>query len=332
MTVEREFANAETLAPVMREVFGTDRRTTTVDRLLNGSKKGVYRVTLDDATSTIVYVWNADEDYWDGLLPDGHDDPSNPFAHASGIDFFDGATHRLEAVGARSPRLLLTDRSKDLYPADIAVAEDIRGGTLAALLERDPDAGRHTLAQLSDMLRRMHGYPAPAFGRVAWIDGGGAAPDATCEDAYLERALVNIATAASRDNRAAEAETMLEEKLRALHAALEPRAEFGVVHGELCAEHTLVGPDGEPVIIDIEGLMYTDIEVEHCWMRMRFGPHYEALRNPDLDPRRMTYYQYVMHLDLVGGPLRIAEGDFPNRKWMLDIADFHLQKALAYDA
>ncbi|GIJ76630.1 Phosphotransferase enzyme family protein [Micromonospora phaseoli] len=331
MTAERKFADAETLTPVIREVFGTDRLITTVDRLLNGTKKGVYRIMLDDATTAIAYVWNADEDYWDGLLPDGHDDPSNPFAHASGIDFFEAATRRLEAVGARSPRLLLADRSRDLYPADIAVTEDVRGGTLEALLERDPDAGRQTLAQLADMLRRMHTYRAPAFGRVAWIDNGGTPPDTTCEQAYLQRALVNIATAVPRDARAAEAEAMLERKLRTLHAALDPRAEHGVVHGELCAEHTLVGPDGEPVIIDIEGLMYTDIEVEHCWMRMRFGPHYASLRNPDLDPQRVKYYQYVMHLDLVGGPLRIAEGDFPNREWMLDVADFHLQKALAYE-
>ncbi|GGM27804.1 MULTISPECIES: phosphotransferase [Micromonospora] len=330
MAAERKFADAETLTPVIREVFGTDRLITAVDRLVNGTKKGVYRITLDDATSAIAYVWNAGEDYWDGLLPDGHDDPSNPFAHASGIDYFEAATRRLEAVGARSPQLLLADRSKDRYPADVAVTEDVRGGTLESLLERDPDAGRQTLAQLSDMLRGMHTYQAPAFGRVAWIDSGGAPPDTTCEQAYLERALVNIATAVPRDARAAEAEAILEEKLRTLHAALDPRAEYGVVHGELCAEHTLVGPDGEPVIIDIEGLMYTDIEVEHCWMRMRFGPHYAALDNPDLDPQRIKYYQYVMHLDLVGGPLRIAEGDFPNRKWMLDVADFHLQKALTY--
>jgi hypothetical protein len=124
MTAERRFADADTLTPVMREVFGTDRRIAAVDRLLNGTKKRVYRITLDDTTSVIVYVWSADEDYWDGLLPDDHDDPSNPFAHASGIDFFEGATRRLESVGVRSPRLLLADRSKDLYPADIAVAED----------------------------------------------------------------------------------------------------------------------------------------------------------------------------------------------------------------
>jgi hypothetical protein len=332
MTADRTFADAGTLTPVIREAFGRHRRVAAVDRLPNGSKKGVYRVTLDDGASAIVYVWNADEDYWDGLLPDGHDDPSNPFAHASGLDYFERATGRLAAAGARSPRLLLADRSRRLYPADIAVAEDVRGGTLEALLERDPAAGRRTLARLAEMAGRMHGYRSPVFGRVAWIDGGGTPPGMTCEQAYLERSLVNIATAAARDDRAADGEAALSEKLRSLFAALEPRAEFGLVHGELCAEHTLVGADGEPVLIDIEGLMYTDIEVEHCWMRMRFGPHYEALRNPALDPRRMAYYQYVMHLDLVGGPLRIAQGDFPNRDWMLEVADYHLRQALAYAA
>ena len=45
---------------MIREVFGTDRRITAVDRLLDGTKKGVYRVTLDDVTSTSVYVWGGD--------------------------------------------------------------------------------------------------------------------------------------------------------------------------------------------------------------------------------------------------------------------------------
>ena len=46
---------------------------------------------------------------------------------------------------------------------------------------------------------------------------------------------------------------------------------------------------------------------------------------------RLRYYQYTMHLDLVGGPMRIADGDFPDRGWMLRLADYHLQKALAYE-
>jgi hypothetical protein len=153
----------------------------------------------------------------------------------------------------------------------------------------------------------------------------------TCEAAHLEHALMNIAEAVARDVRAAEGREQLEDKLRALYATVEPRSEFGLVHGELCAEHTLVGPQGEPVLIDIEGLMYFDVEVDHCWMRMRFQEHYPPLHNPGLDPVRLKYYQYTMHLDLVGGPLRIADGDFPNRDWMLDLADHHLGRALAFE-
>src|SRR6478752_3907585 len=108
----RSFADARSLAPVVREVFGTDRRITAVDRLTGGTRKGVYRVVLDDATSAVVYLWSADEDYWSGLLPDGHDDPADPFSHASGLDLLEGATRRLAAVGARSPRLLFTDRGR----------------------------------------------------------------------------------------------------------------------------------------------------------------------------------------------------------------------------
>ncbi|WP_245194810.1 aminoglycoside phosphotransferase family protein [Kitasatospora phosalacinea] len=328
----RTFADARSLAPVVREVFGTDRRITAVDRLRGGTKKGVYRVTLDDAGSAVVYLWSADEDYWSGLLPDGHDDPADPFSHASGLDLLEGATRRLEAVGARAPRLLFTDRGRNLHPAELAVVEDVRGGALESLLERDPAAGRRVLAELDAVLRRMHAHRAPAFGRVAWLDAGGAPTGDSCERAHLDRALVNLATAVAHDPRAAAAEPELAEKLHALHAEVEPRAGLGVVHGELGPDHVLVGPAGEPVLIDVEGLLYADAEIEHCWLRMRFGPHYEALRDPALDPRRLAFYRYVMHLDLVGGPLRIAAGDFPDRRWMLDVADHHLRQALAYRA
>ncbi|GLW55570.1 phosphotransferase [Kitasatospora phosalacinea] len=328
----RSFADARSLAPVVREVFGTDRRITAVDRLRGGTKKGVYRVVLDDATSAVVYLWSPDEDYWSGLLPDGHDDPADPFSHASGLDLLEGATRRLAAVGARAPRLLFTDRGRGLHPAELAVAEDVRGGTLESLLDRDPAAGHRALAALAAVLRRMHAHRAPAFGRVAWLDSGGAPSGDGCERAYRDRALVNLATAVAHDPRAAAAESDLAAKLHALYAGVEPRAGLGVVHGELGPEHVLIGPDGEPVLIDVEGLLYADPEIEHCWTRMRFGPHYAALRDPGLDPRRVAFYRYAMHLDLVGGPLRIAAGDFPDRQWMLETADHHLRQALAYRA
>jgi hypothetical protein len=155
MVAERRFADAEQLADLVREVFGTDRRITTLERLPNGSKKGVYRTTLDDGTSSIVYVWSPEEDYWDGLIPEHAKDPANPLSQSSGIDLFEAATRRLASIGVRSPRALFIDRSRKLYPAEIAVAEDVTGGTLEALLERDPEAGGAALAQLAEMLGAM---------------------------------------------------------------------------------------------------------------------------------------------------------------------------------
>jgi hypothetical protein len=101
------------------------------------------------------------------------------------------------------------------------------------------------LGQLAEMVRAMHEYRAPRFGKVAFVDGGGAASGGTCEAAHLGHALMNIADAAARDVRAAAAREQLEDKLRTLYATVEPRSEFGLLHGELCAEHTLVGPRGD---------------------------------------------------------------------------------------
>ncbi|MGW0585923.1 phosphotransferase [Streptomyces sp. NPDC002920] len=59
-----------------------------------------------------------------------------------------------------------------------------------------------------------------------------------------------MAEAASRDRRIADARDRLEERLRELAAAVRPRAEYSVVHGELGLDHVLVDRDGNPVLID----------------------------------------------------------------------------------
>ena len=51
----------EDLAGLMRSAFGDGARPQHVTRLRGGSKKGVYRVTLDSAPATaIVYVLDGD--------------------------------------------------------------------------------------------------------------------------------------------------------------------------------------------------------------------------------------------------------------------------------
>jgi hypothetical protein len=82
-------------------------------------------------------------------------------------------------------------------------------------------------------------------------------------------------------------------------------------------------------MIDFEGLAYFDVEWDHAWLRMRFGDMYPALRPVDLHPHRLELYRYPQTLSLIEGPLRIADTDFPNRQWILYLAESNTLKALA---
>ncbi|NUP48278.1 MAG: hypothetical protein HOW97_13350, partial [Catenulispora sp.] len=154
MSTTRRFADAASLTDLVKATFGTDRRIDELRRLPNGSKKGVYRLRLDDATRAVVYIWDPNEDYWHDVLADGAADAADPFSHASGLDLFEAAGSRLRSLGVRSPDLLLADRSRTLYPADVAVVEDVTGGTLEHLLDTEPDVAATALDTLAGSLRR----------------------------------------------------------------------------------------------------------------------------------------------------------------------------------
>jgi len=332
MADERRFADVESMRPVVRAVFGSGRSLLTVQRLAGGSKKGAYRLTLDDDSTALVYAWDDSEDYWQGVLAQGAGDPADPFSHSSGLALFEAAAHRLASAGVRCPELLLADRSRSLYPADIAVVEDIAGGSLEALLENDPAAAERPLSVLAGWLAAMAAVWSPWLGKVAFVDAGGRSPLTACEKIMLDRALAQLSEIAGRDRRAGGAQDRLREALHSLAGPIQPRTAATLIHGELGPDHVLLDRRGEPVLIDIEGAKYFDVEVEHVWMRLRFGEHYVKLRRGDLDEDRLRFYQLCMHLDLVAGPLRIADTSHPERDWFRSVAEHHLQRALRFPA
>jgi hypothetical protein len=329
---ERKFADAESLRPVVRAAFGKERSLLRAERLAGGSKKGAYRLTMRDGGTVLIYAWDDAEDYWQGVLPQGADDPADPFSHASGLTLFEAAARRLSSAGVRCPALLFTDRSRALYPADIAVVEDVGGGSLEALLAKDPLAAQRPLSVLADWLAAMAAVRSPSLGKVAFVDAGGRPRGASSEMVMLDRALGQLSEVAGRDRRAAAAQGRIAETLYSLAGPIEPRTTAALVHGELGPDHVLLDSDGEPVLIDIEGAMYFDVEAEHVWMRMRFGEHYASLSQAGLDQARLRLYQLCLHLDLVAGPLRIAGTSHPQREWFAGVAEHHLQRALRYPA
>ncbi|MFJ8113393.1 phosphotransferase family protein [Streptomyces sp. NPDC096132] len=316
------------LAGAARAALGGGRRLETVERLAGGTRKGVYRLTMDDATTAIAYLWEASENYWPAA--EGDDDRTDPFSPGSGLDLYEAAHARLESLGLRVPEVHLTDRDRARYPADLAILEDFPGEDLLDLLNRDPHTAEPTMARLAEGLAAMGSHRGPSFGKVGLIDAGGVSRGTSCEEAALDFGLYCLAEAASRDRRIAEASDRLEERLHELVAAVRPRAEYSVVHGELGLDHVLVDRDGNPVLIDTEDLMYFDAEWEHVFLRLRHPEgHYRRLAVEGLDEDRLALYTLTQRLSLTAGPLRLLEGDFPDRAFMQEIAEHHGNEALA---
>ena len=325
----RRFATAADLAGPVRAGFGAQRRITAIDRLRGASKKGVYRLWLDSGSAVICYVWAADENYWPGG-PDGAvADLADPFSEASGAEEFEAGHTELASLGVPVPELIVLDRSRSAYPADIALVEDVPGPSLEQRLAGQEPGTRQTMMLLGESLRAMHSHAGPRAGKLAWARSAAAAgqPQPPCEQVVLARALSDLASSARLDGRVAAVRERLQELLCRLRAAIAPRQRLGLVHGELGPDHVLVRADGTPVLIDIEGLMFFDAEWEHVFLQLRFRDHYGYLADPGLDEARLLLYRLAMHLNLVAGPLRV-EPDFPDRAAMLDIAEWNLQRVL----
>ena len=62
---------------------------------------------------------------------------------------------------------------------------------------------------------------------------------------------------------------------------------------------------------------------------MRFNDDYPRLRPPGLDGDRLELYRPALYLSLVAGPLRLLDGDFPDRAFMRAIAEGNTRRALA---
>jgi len=314
-----------------------DRRVAAVTRLAGGSKKGVYRLACAGGFSAVLYVWSAAEDYWPpepGGVADG------VFGHASGSGLFEASARALTAAGVRVPEVYLLDQSHAVYPADIAVVEDVGGGTLEDLLETDPLTALPMVQRLGAMLAPMWRQRAARVGKVAEVvaagpsgpaqpAGGDVGGDVDGAQIVLDRALRHLARAADRVPSIAEARPRLDDRLRALAASVRPRSEYALIHGELGPDHVLLDGRGTPVVVDIEGAMYFDAEWEHAFLRLRFGRHYQWLALEGLDQRRMSLYALALDLSLIEGPLRVLDGGYPDRDGMLAIAGWATDRALA---
>ncbi|MGC4789289.1 phosphotransferase [Micromonospora sp. DT178] len=321
MDAARVRATVDELRPVARAAFGRGRALVSVHRLTGGTKKGVYRLILDDGSTGIAYVWHPGEDYWPASAAPAPDDP---FGHATGAGLFAAAHREFTAAGVRVPRLLLHPTAT-LLPGEVAVVEDVRGGTLQDLRQRDPRRAGTVLARLGDAVRGMHARHRDRYGRPG---SAGPAAGRPVQRLVLDRALRDLTEAAARVERISAVRDRLTDALAERYAAVAPRSRHGLIHGELGPDHVLVDDRDHPVLVDIEGTMFLDVEWEHAFLELRFGDDYPVLAVPGLDEERLLLYRLATYLSLVAGPLRLLDGDFPDRAGMLGIVEHNITRTL----
>ena len=219
----RKGVEPEQVSSLVRAAFGPTRHLHTVTRLRGGSKKGVYRLHFRHESSAILYVWDATENYWPPAPDGAASDRTDPFAEASGLALFEASHTRLEAIGVRTPQVYFLDSSRSCFPAECAVVEDVRGGTLEARVQDDPSGAEPTLVRLGAALQTMHQQQGRSIGKVALVGSGEARQDRSCEQIVVDRAVHQLAEAAARDERLAVARERLEQRLRGLAALVRPR-------------------------------------------------------------------------------------------------------------
>ena len=59
------------------------------------------------------------------------------------------------------------------------------------------------------------------------------------------------------------------------------------------------------------------------FLEMRFHQTDDNLRSDHLDEHRLQFSRLAQLLSLVSGPLRLLDGDFPDREFMLRIVHHH---------
>lgn len=311
------------LAPVIAAAFGPGRRLNDLTRIEDGNKKGVYRLRLDNGLSAILYYWDPADNYWPVEPDDPDGDPhADPFSPASGLELFQASHQQLQALGVRTPHVYLLDDTRSRLPHDLALVEDVPGGNLEDLLERDPSAAARVLPRLAPALTTMWQHRGHRFGKLAWVEGVGEPPADSCEQVVLARAYRDLAQAARQLPALAEAEPQIAGALARLASAVRPRQQYALIHGELDPGHVLLDQHGDPVLIDIEGAMFFDLEWEHVFLELRFGEDYRWLRVSGLDDDRLRLYRLALHLSLVAGPLQALARGHPDHhghlRWIID--------------
>ncbi|CAN5866562.1 hypothetical protein BH10CHL1_BH10CHL1_04030 [soil metagenome] len=307
----------------VRQCFGATCDIESFVQFKGGARKQVFFLLLrNPSAQCVMYLWHNAANYFAERVAGGFEETQTD---DKAPDLFLTNTAYLLANGVHVPRVLYAGTVSSGHR--FAFVEQIIGSDYDkfALAASEPDR-QAVLTQISAQLAKLHAlqraYPGALQTRAA-------EPNKSPQDAILDRALLEVDATSEARPIVGEHRVQIRDKLQALWAPLAPRSTYYLLHGELAGSHVLVQQNDHAVyFVDIEGIHFADLESEHTFLQLIYGADYHYLARTDLDPARLAFYKFAMHVSLVyAGSCFMLRG-FHDLPWAERLFKGHLAHVL----
>ncbi|QHT61489.1 phosphotransferase [Paenibacillus lycopersici] len=332
---QQQHLHPEDLTSFAIQTFGHDYRPAGLTRLYGGAQKVIYDVAFTNGFHCLLYIWDISQNFFKEEIEE-----ADRAWHSYGADLFALNHDFLTRHGIPTPALYALNRERERYSFDYAFVEYVTGPKLETYLT-EPGTGSASgpsasakpdelMEQFADIVKRMHGIKGFAYGQAVADNVNAADQSIPCHRHQLMNAEQQLAYAARHLEEAAANRDRLLKKLYELESRIAPRRAYGFIHGELGPDHVIVKNDAELYLIDIEGASFYDVEHEHGFLHLRFGEHYEWLRDESIDPARLAFYQLHHYLSLTAGGLKLQQRGFHDQALARGIMESNLRRALQF--
>jgi hypothetical protein len=311
------------LSRYLKEALGEDRDVVSQTNMYSGAQKVVYRVDCSDGFQSMLYIWDESKNYFQAKKLQ-----QSTIHESSGAELFEYNYKFLTERKVRTPEIYLMNREREEYVYDFAIVQYISGGSVEQAISRNNvESSEKVLNNVGILLRKMHAIQNPFYGSL-WE--GNIGDKETCEEIILREAIENLDYLSKYIDQVKVNQHNLTQVLRELQGKIKPRKDYRLIHGELGPDHIMVDERLEVYLIDIEGMMFFDVEFEHSFLDFRFGDSYQYLADPQLDKDRLLFYKLHHHLSCTTGGLKLVQRGFHNPTFAQEIMESNLRSSLEF--
>ncbi len=310
------------LEDYVKKVFGNSYSIENVTKMQGGAQKVVYKIDCKNDFSCIMYVWDISKNYFKEEIQ-----KEAIHSRSYGGDLFQTNNKFFKEKGIPTPTLYNMNTERYRYPFDYALVEYIDGQKSDFYFNKaDVRITSEIFRKIGNIVLEMHSYVRGTYGKVNQIGNR----KGKCHEMQIKNAKSDLIYISQHLDDIQVNHSQLLDKLYELEQIIEPRDQYGFIHGELGPDHILINKNLEPYFIDIEGAEFFDIEHEHSFLEFRFGKYYQYLKHDNLDPNRMLFYRFHHHISLTAGFLKLLHRGFPNQQLAIDVINHHSRKALSF--